>query len=554
MRKPAARTKPRTAKIVTYPAPVGGWIKNQNLAVPGARRPDGSAVNGAAMLENWFPIATGIRMRAGSEVYQPLSDFLETIVSMFTYVNGNNEKLFAATATGIYDTTIPTLPLLLVDDLGNSLVDDLGNDILSWPTAPPLVAVVTSTGGEWSVVQFATPGGVFLRAVNGIDTPEVYDGTNWSTSPAITGVDPTTLSYAFVYKQRLFFIQKDSLTAWYLPVDSIGGAAVELPLGGVFTRGGSLLFGASWSIDGGGGLSAQCIFVTTEGECAVYQGSDPSVAASWNLVGVYRIGKPMGPKAWIHAGGDLVIATDVGFVPLSQAVQRDYAALSPSAISYPIETAWNEAVAARSGEFWHCEVWPSKQMVLIALPTLPGTAPQMFVANARTGAWALFTGWDATCVQLFGERLFFGSTLGRVVEAETTGADQEAVYTSTCVPLFDPLKNPASLKTGMAARATLLSPLRVAAGLSFQHDFTISLPPAPDDIVIPSGSLWGIGIWGTSQWGAAAVKQTFQEWKSIGGSGYSVAPAVQISSGSIVPPDVELVTIDMTYELGDIVT
>lgn len=552
MRSPAPRTKPRTAKIVTYPAPVGGWIKNQNLAIPGARRPDGSSVNGAAMLENWFPIATGIRMRGGSDVHSQV-DTTDDIVSMFTYVNGNNEKLFAATDNGVFDVTNQSTPSFMVDDLGNNLVDDLGNTIIAWPVAPA-AKVVTATGGEWSVVQFATPGGVFLRAVNGQDTPEVFDGTTWSTSPAITVVDPTTLSNVFVYKQRLFFIQRDSLSAWYLSASSIGGAAVELPLGGVFTRGGSLLFGASWSLDGGGGLTAQCIFVTTEGECAVYQGSDPSVSTSWSLVGVYRIGKPMGPKAWIHAGGDLVIATDVGFVPLSQAVQRDYAALSPSAISYPIETAWNDAVAARSGEFWHCEVWPSKQMVLVALPTVSGTSPQIFPANARTGAWGLFTGWDATCVQLFGDRLFFGSTLGRVVEAEATGADQGSVYTASIVPLFDPLKSPASLKTGMSARATLLSPFKVAAGLSFQADYNISLPPAPDDIVAPSGSLWGAGVWGQSQWGTSAAKKTFQEWRSIGGSGYAVAPGVQISSGSIVLPDVELVTIDMTYETGDIVT
>lgn len=528
MRTPAARVKPRTAKIVTYPAPVGGWIKNQNLAIPGARRPDGSAVNGAAMLENWFPIATGVRMRAGSELYQIIGDGSLDIASMFTYVDGNNAKFFAAIDTGIYDITTPTM--------GPS----------------PVVGSLTS--GAWSFVQFATPGGVFLRGVNGADTPRVFDGSSWSTSPAITGVTATSLSYVFTYKQRLFFIESGSLNAWYLPVDSIGGAAVQLPLGGIFSRGGSLLFGASWSLDGGGGLSAQCIFVTTEGEVAVYQGSDPSVSNSWSLVGVYRIGKPLGPKAWIHAGGDLVIATDIGFIPLSQAVQRDYAALSPSAISYPIETAWNEEVADRSGANWNCEVWPTKQMVVVALPTVEGTTPEWFVANARTGAWAPYTGWDATCVQLFGTRLFYGSTAGNIIEAEVTGQDQGSVFVSTCVPLFDPLKNPASLKTGMSARATLLSPLRVAAGLSFQHDYSISLPVAPDDIVVPPDSTWDVGIWGTSKWGAPSVKQTFQEWKSIGGSGYAVAPAVQISSGNIVPPDVELVSIDMTYELSDIVT
>lgn len=50
---------------------------------------------------------------------------------------------------------------------------------------------------------------------------------------------PEDLNYVWVYKNRLFFVEKDSLNAWYLPVDSIGGAAEKFPLGGVFTRGGS---------------------------------------------------------------------------------------------------------------------------------------------------------------------------------------------------------------------------------------------------------------------------------------------------------------------------
>ncbi len=553
MRQPAARVKPRTAKIATFPAPVSGWIANQNLQTPGARMPDGSSIMGASMLENWFPIATGIRMRGGSETFATVGEGDETVTSLFVYVNGNNQKLFAATPTSLYDITQGFADNILVTEASEELVDDEGNILIA--IAETLPALLDGfTGGEWSVVQFATPGGVFLRAVNGEDTPLVYDGTDWDTDPAITDVDPTTLSYVFVYKRRLFFIQKDSLNAYYLPVDSIGGDVVELPLGGVFTRGGSLLFGSSWSLDSGGGLSEQCVFVTTEGEVAVFQGDDPSVAASWSKVGVYRIGKPLGPKGWIRAGGDLGIATDIGLIPLSQAVQRDYAALSPSAISYRVETKWNEAVAQRQNENWHCEVWPSKQMVVVALPTTTDTSPQMMVANARTGAWALFTGWDARCVQLFGDRLFYGSTNGKVIEAETTGADRGEVYTANYVPLFDPLKTSASLKVGMSARATLMSPLKVLPKLSLQSDFTIRLPPPPDDIVKPAGSVWGVGVWGTSLWGSVAQRKTFQEWRSVNGSGYALAPAVQVSSGSISAPEVELVSVDLTYDLADIVT
>lgn len=528
MRRPAAPVKPRLAKMATFPAPVGGWIKNVNLATPDARRPDGSKVNGAFLLENWFPTATGVRMRSGSTEFAVVGDGSLDVVSLFAYANGNNQKLFGATSEAVYDVTG-------------------GGDVSSED-------ISGQSGGDWSVVQFATSGGTYLRMVNGADTSQVFDGTSWSTSPALTGVSSAALSHVWAHQKRLFFIQSGTLDAWYLTADAIGGALTKLPLGGVFKRGGSLLFGASWSLESGSGLTAQCVFVTTEGEAAVYQGTDPSSTSTWALVGVYRIGKPLGPKAKIDAGGDLVIATDVGFVPLSQAVQRDYAALSPAAISYSIETAWNDAVANRSSANWHCEVWPTKQMVLVCLPTPSGSTPTMLVANARTGAWAPYTGWNGTCLQLFGTRMFFGSTDGKIIESEVGGDDQGAPYTASCIPLFDPLKAPASLKTALLMRATVRAPVEVIPQLSLQKDFVANMPTVPDAALIAAGDVWGVGIWGVAKWGVEAVLKVFQRWQSVSGSGYSIAPGIQVTSGNISAPDLELVQVDVTYDQADIVT
>lgn len=514
---------------MSFPAPIGGWIANVSLATPGARRPDGSKVNGAAVLENWFCTATSIRMRGGSEKYATIGDGSLDLTALFTYINGANLKLFGATETGIYDIT--------------TVVD---------PDVSPSADVAALTGGNWSVVQFATSGGTYLRAVNAIDTPLVYDGSSWSTSPTISGATPTTLSNVWAYKERLFFIQNNTLDAWYLPAEQIGGTAVKLPLGGVFSRGGSLMFGYSWSLDTGNGLNEQCVFVTTEGEVAVYQGDDPAVAATWTRVGVYRIGKPRGPKAFIRAGGDLIIATDIGFVPLSQAIQRDISALAPAAVSYPIEDAWNDAIANRSFADWHCEVWPTKQMVLVALPSQSTDQPMMFATNARTGGWSPFTGWDGKCLALFGDRLFFGSTDGVIIEAEVSGSDMGLPYTSICLPLFDPLKSPASLKTGLVARAVLRSPVHVMPQMSLQADFNIALPVAPDDETALSGGLWGTAVWGESVWGTPPTKSTFQDWQSVDGSGYSLSPATQITSGSVAAPKVELVQTDLQYDIGEI--
>jgi hypothetical protein len=555
VRQPAARLKPkpRIAQIKTFPAPVSGWIANQNLLVPNALKPDGTRVQGAAVLENWFPTATGIRMRGGSKVFAQIGDASLPVVTMFSYVVGNNAKLFATTANAIYDITNPVIPenLILADDLGNLLVDDLGRYLVSQFSVPDF-EVGSLSGGDWSVVQYATTGGTFLRCVNGVDTPLIYDGTAWTTVPAITGVDPTTLSFVWVYKDRLFFIQKDTLDVWYLPVNSIGGVAVKFPLGGVFTRGGSLLFGSVWSIESGDGPSEQIVFVTTEGEVAVYRGDDPSDASNFTKIGVFRIGKPRGPKAFIRAGGDLIIATDIGLVPLSQAFQRDVAALSQTAISYAIEIEWNKVVAERSVDYWHTELWPTKQMMLVAPPTPEGLQPRLMVANARTGAWAPFTGWNATCLNLFGDRFFFGSDSGKIVECEVTGLDQGSSYTCTYVPLFDPLKNPAALKVGIQARAVLRATSKPNPKMSLQSDYSVSLPAAPDDTTLTADNLWGVGVWGVSKWGTASQKKTFQEWRSVPGSGYSLAAATQITSGNISPPDVELVQTDLTYDMGDI--
>lgn len=557
MRQPATRTnpKPRVAQTKTFPAPVSGWIANQNLLTPNARKPDGSVVQGATVLTNWFPTATGLRMRGGSNLFATIGDEAHNVTSIFQYLNGGTAKLFATTGTQIYDVTSPTAAQdsYLVDQSGNNLVDQNGNLLVGTQSIPAGPSVDLLASGDWSVQQFATPGGTFLNCVNGVDTPLIFDGTSWATTPAITGVDPTTLSFVFASKFRLWFIQKNTMNIWYLAPNSIGGAATLLPLGGIFSLGGSLMFGGTWSIESGAGPSEQTVFMTTEGEVATYSGTDPSSTSTWTRNGVFRVGKPLGPNAVMRAGGDLIIATNIGLIPLSTAFQRDVAALAPVAVSYSIETEWNKAVAA-SAPTWQVEIWPNKQMMLIAPPNPSGQVPQIMAANVRTGAWAPFTGWNVTCMQVFQDRLFFGSDSGKIVEAEATGSDQGLSYTATCVPLFDPLKSPAALKTGLEARVVTRATSEPNPKLSLQADYVVSLPAAPDDTTVSAGNTYGTGVWGTAQWGNAADKQTFQSWQSTPGGGYSLSVGVQITSGNLSAPDVELVQLDLTFDMGDLAT
>lgn len=606
MRRAAARTKPRISQVSTFAAATSGWIANANLAAANAK------LQGAFKLQNFFPLATSVILRRGSVKYATIGNTTLPVDSLMTYKNGAQSNFFGATANAIYDiTTVANAnvsPTAAVSGLtsgqwsstqfattgGVYLVNVNASDNMElydgtawWAiTNQPINRLnfdaqttnftvgATITGGTSgstavisSMVDNGATGYLIVGTVTGtgfVDNELITGGGGSATVNgliqnlfvAFTGVSTSNLSYVWSYKSRLFFIEENSMNAWYLPIDAIGGAAVKLPMGGLFKLGGSLLFGASWSLDtsGDGGLSEQCVFVSTEGEIVVFQGDNPAVAATWSRVGTYQIGKPLGPKAFIKAGGDLVIATSIGFVPLSQAIQRDIAALSPAAVSYKIETEWNNFVALRAGSNWCCEVWPSSQMVVVALPTVNYQPATMLVSNARTGAWAEYTNWDGNCLKVFNDRLFFGSQNGRVVEANVSGADEGNTYTGLWVPLFDDRRTPESLKIALNGRAFMRGPKEPSPTVNCQFDYVYTSYSTGSAPVIAEGSEWGVGIWGLSVWGSATALNNYNQWVSMAGSGYAFAPDVQITSGFVVPLDTELIRFELSYDGGDILS
>jgi len=578
MRTPTARQKPRKAQTALFQAPSAGWIANRNLSMPSATQ--AKLPPGATILENWFPTTTGARLRRGSRRWATLGTGSERTTAMFTYNVGQQQQLFAATQSAIWDISVVTSPynyvypvwVVLTDIFGNILVDANGDVIyvLDDGTSPGsgeestggLEVLIGQSGGDWVVVQSTnSDGGVHLRGVNGVDTPFVYDGASFTTTPALTFAspdpsEPEDLTYVWSFKRRLFFVKKDSLDAYYLPVDAIGGELALLPLGAVFSLGGYLMFGSSWSLGSSdaGGMGAQCVFITSEGEVAVYQGTNPDDPADWSLVGVYRIGKPLGPKAHISAGGDIVIATTVGFMPLSEAVAREYAALSPAAVSNPIEDAWRDAVQSRVSEPWTAVTWPDGQMVVVAPPPTTTEVPRQFVVNANTGAWCKFTGWTIRCMAVFRGSLYFGGNDGAVTQAWIGGDDDGAAYSARFLGLFEDGGTPASRKIAGMARATVTASVDIRPKVSVHFDFRENLPHPESSPEVSVDGVWDGGTWDLTQWDSESDSVISSRWVSVGGSGARMAPAVQISSGSVLPIDALLTAVDITYTLSDIAT
>lgn len=783
------RPKTRQAQVKKFPAPTAGWISNRALAVPSGD--GGNLPQGALILDNFFVNATSVRLRGGKLLYATLGFGETTAQSLFSYRNGENRRLFGADENAIYDlTTVPFPEDQRIATENDDPIVTQDGDFFGWSSTGDLVVLDGFTGGDWSVVQFASTGGVYLVGVNGKDEGFIYDGetfypyaaggfwnipidnetspfsvgdivtgttsgatgvvyrvdanqlvirdydfppelweidyvegasaftigstlrgetsnasalidglnpgeTTWAlgydggtvlfvvdevvtgdtsgasgivtavagdatngtltiktlsgtftdnetltgdiagaavmngtaSAPILSGTialrnligsfiqgeeirDTTAgraksadtqafvsgggfqndetiisdtggnaevdgdytnaipgatfpngltsadMSFVWVYKNRLYFVEADTLNAWYLDIDSVGGDAKRFPLAGVFGLGGSLLFGQRWSLSSGGdgGLSEQCVFVSTEGEVAVYQGLSPDDTATWAQQGLYRVGRPLGKRAFIRGAGDIAIATSVGLVPLSKAIELDLTALTTASISYPIADAWSTAINLRGSVNWQGYIWPEKKVAVLAPPT-GEHEPVIYVANTETGAWSRFTGWDARCFEVFEGELYFGGPNGQVFKADRTGIDHDTPYTGTILPLYDDLGSPASLKIATVGRYIYRASIRVSANITWQGDYNESLPAPPNAANLQSApSVWGLGVWGSSRWTTSLPRVLMDDWHSLAGSAYTVSVAFQITSGATLPLELELISSEVLYNTADAVS
>ena len=113
------------------------------------------------------------------------------------------------------------------------------------------------------------------------------------TVNGITGINSNTFVNVNLFKNRLYFCVNNSLSFWYLDVNSISGTATEFPLGSVFRNGGYIQAMGTWTLDAGYGVDDFAVYVTSMGEIVVYKGADPNTIDTWAMVGLWQMGPVM---------------------------------------------------------------------------------------------------------------------------------------------------------------------------------------------------------------------------------------------------------------------
>lgn len=480
-----------TGKSVSIPAPVGGWNARDALA--------NMAPTEAVTLQNWFPYTTYCGLRYGYSVWS--TGITGTVETVMAYVGGATNKLFGAAGTRIYDCS----------------------------TAGAASASVTSlTNGRWQYINNRTAAGSYLQCVNGADKMRVFDGTNWHADGDgapydVTGVDTATCIGITLSHNRVWLTQSDTLKAWYLPTGAIGGAATAFDLSSFCVRGGYLMTIQTWTMDAGYGMDDMTVFITSKGEVLVYRGTDPSSSATWGLIGVYWIGAPIGRRCAVKYAGDLLLITRDGVTPMSAALQSSRLNQRID-LTDIIQQAVSTSISNYGSNYgWQMLPFPDENMLFLNVPLQEGQNQQQYVMNTITRRWCNFTGWNASCWELYNDRPYFGGA-GVVCKAWDTLADNGATITGNALQAFNYFGSPGQNKMFTNMRPVFYTDGTPAVSTQMNIDFDLSDPTSAASFTPTGYGVWGTGLWGTATWGAGLGIS--QEWQGATGVGRCAAPHV----------------------------
>lgn len=481
----------------SVPAPIGGLNARDSIA----DMPPTDAV----VLENFFPYPSYLGVRKGS--LEHVTGFASPVETLAEYLpQSGTQQLFAASGTAIYDVTSPG----------------------------PVGAAVQSglTNARFQTVQITTPGGSFIYFFNGADSPRLWNGTSWVTvtdvsTPAITGITTANIVHGCVFKNRMFLVLNRSMNLYYLPTLSIGGAASAVDLGSVFRNGGYIMAAYPWTIDAGAGVDDHLAVISSNGEVAVYRGSDPSSANDWGLVGVFNLGRPLGRRCGEKYGGDLVVNTTEGIYTLGRGL------LSASvdrrvALTDKIQNSVSEAAASYFSNFgWQLTLYPDATMLILNVPN-SGNQFQ-YVQNTITGAWCKFTGWNANTFLNASGDLYYGGTTA-VYRAWIGNVDVSAPIQADCLPAFSYFGSKAFNKYFTMVRPYILTSGTPSILYSLNTDYMLMEPTGSLSFAPPTGMVWGSMSWGTMVWGGSLTNLT--NWNTVGAVANSAAIRIKVQNNN----------------------
>lgn len=496
----------QVSRTVTVPAPVKGI--NAYNGIGGM--PDGFAL----ILRNLFAQPYGCAVRKGYVRHaEDISGIVETLMS--------------------HNVASPVL-YAVADDAGDATIYDV-----TTPNGTPIVVQSGFINARFQHINFPNAAGVHLIAVNGADdlvwikpdgtVVNVVEGDGLADT--IKNVAPSLFIHVYSHQKRIWYTEKDSTRAWYMPPDQITGEATSFDFGPLWVRGGYLNQIITWTIDDGNGADDHLAAISSEGEISIYQGIDPSGADTWQLQGVYYAGAPVGRRAATRYGGDIAILTQFGLVMLSNLLKSTKINPSEDDSGRMIQQLVSNAAMQHRLEFgWQPFVFAPANQLYLNIPTSP-TLSYQFVQNDITKAWSEFIGYQARCWELHDQLPFFGG-FGAVYRAwEQTTDDAVVEDNGNIIPgadiqfeaqtAYSNFGLPVVQKHYKLFRPSILSRGQFRISLAANVDYSFQSPqhPAAFDTYVPGK--WDEDYWDSARWAGGLL--AYNEWQGATGIGFTVS-------------------------------
>lgn len=496
-------------QVATLLAPTSGLnLRDPFLTL---KPQDGLVVN------NFIAKPQGCETRGGYQKYVTgLGGKVSTLLA-YEAQDPTESKLFAAVGNQFFDVTVDS------------------------ESPSPIVSDNNSEDGYWSSIMFNGPTRNFLcctNATGGYWTYDSVDGwvdrtaslTGFSGSPGCIGA----------WKNRLFFTDQGTAKAYYLPVNSISGAASELDLGPLLKHGGSLAALTNWTLNAGIDIDDYLVFFGTQGDVAVYQGTDPDDIATFALKGIWYLGQPPAGDRFYHEyGGELFVMSDLGLVPLSKMVNgmvADTYSVMSSRIQPALSAQTNKSIDQIG---WETGVSATNDLLIIQTPQLEDGTYLQWVMFIQTGAWSTFTGMPMTTWVIYNGQMYFGDADGNVCLGLYRSRDGvEYSGTGGEFPLcslqggFNDFGSSANLKIFDMARPIFLATAPPAVSLQINIDYAQNKIYAQPTFYDSDASFWDEAIWNQAVW--AGIPESYSVWTGVQGMGYygSLRMAVRGQQGT----------------------
>ena len=583
-------SKQNTAKTASIPAPLGGWNARDSIA-------EMQPMDAVQMI-NFFPTPTDIQLRKGwTKKSTGITGQVDTVI---TYPTNTGYKLFAFAGTKIWDASTSTASVVFdglssakmqfvnfSNTAGNWIVACNGQDpvvvydgtkwfFLATTSTATAISTITNTGttanvttatahnlvtGNEITVSGAAPtdyNGTYVITKTGANTFTYVMATTPATNAitvgsytvlGVTGADSSTFINVNLFKNRLYFTQKNTLACWYLDVDSIAGVASPLYFGGIARSGGYLQAMGTWTLDAGQGADDYAVFVTSMGEVIVYNGTDPTTADTWALKGVWQLGQTFNRRCFTKWAGDLLLLTQDGLVPLASALQSSR--LDPrinitDKIYYPVSQAATNYYANFG---WQVIYYASENMLILNIPVSDGI--EQYVMHTITKAWARFTGIQAYCFVNSGDNdLHFGGD-GYVGTFYSGFSDNGNNITGAVQQAYSYFDTPGQLK-----RFTLVRPIlqtdndlpTVLCNISTDFQPVDNLGQVSFNPPILNTGKWDSATWDNKNWGGGLV--TTKIWQGVTGLGFTGSINMTVASQGI---EFHWASTDYVMEVGGVV-